>query len=623
MEPSPLAASTSSASTADTAQTALRAERPPAHYWRKWCEDAAPPVAVATTDAAAAEAVVSLPRVVPAASADGETEAPYRVLIVEDDRSQAMFAESVLNGTGMQAQVVSVTSEVMAAMDSFAPDLVLMDMHMPGMSGTELTALIRAQAAFVHTPIVFLTGDTDPERQFEVLEVGADDFISKPVRPRHLVAAIESRVRRARMLQRQRSSEGRHPATGLHTRTAMLQKLGAAIPGNDEGAVYFIEVEGIAALRDRYGYAALESTLTDAGRHLGSIAGDNPVSRLNDNTFLVLAGALPSAALQDWARTLRDGLGRQPLEIDGDTVRLRALVGYASLAHGYTDAGSALAAAEQALREARKSPMGIHGATPPAQAAPTVDDALLNELHDAIVHDRFELAYQPIVAVAGGEEAQYQTLMRMRGSDGRLHTAATILPMAEPAGMVFEIDRRIMQLAVNKMAEHRATTTIRLFVSQSPVTLAHEGYAAALIDLLRDSDIEPAQLVIDVRQIDALIHAVALAEFCQLMVPVGVQLCLSQYHAGKEADALLTQLPLGYVRLAARYSSQLADTALRDEMRAAIERAHRLGLQVIGQQVEDPQAAATLWMSGVDYIQGNLVQRAADGLDFDFQHSVL
>ena len=56
---------------------------------------------------------------------------------------------------------------------------------------------------------------------------------------------------------------------------------------------------------------------------------------------------------------------------------------------------------------------------------------------------------------------------------------------------------------------------------------------------------------------------------------------------------------------------------------AAIERAHRLGLQVIGQQVEDPQAAATLWISGVDYIQGNLVQHAAGGLDFDFQNSVL
>ena len=54
-----------------------------------------------------------------------------------------------------------------------------------------------------------------------------------------------------------------------------------------------------------------------------------------------------------------------------------------------------------------------------------------------------------------------------------------------------------------------------------------------------------------------------------------------------------------------------------------IERAHRLGLQVIGQAVEDPQAAAALWMGGIDFIQGNLVQRAEHALDFDFKNATL
>ena len=62
---------------------------------------------------------------------------------------------------------------------------------------------------------------------------------------------------------------------------------------------------------------------------------------------------------------------------------------------------------------------------------------------------------------------------------------------------------------------------------------------------------------------------------------------------------------------------------LRDEMRGVIDRSHRLGLQVIGQAVEDPQAAAALWMGGIDFIQGNLVQRAEQALDFDFQHATL
>lgn len=600
----------------------VRAEFPPAQFWRRWCEDAGAPITVSSDpDDAALEAPV---QPVTARTADGSPDAPYRILIVEDDLSQALFAESVLSGAGMQAAVVSVTSEVMGSLESFQPDLVLMDLHMPGMDGTELTGLIREHPAFAHTPIVFLTGDTDLERQFEVLEIGADDYLAKPVRPRHLVAAVQSRVKRARMLRRQRSGEGRHPVTGLFTRAHMLQRLNAAIPGAAEGALYFLEIESTIALRDRYGYAALEGALTDASRHLRELAGDNPVTRLNDNTFLVHAVDLQVPALEDWARHLRDGLGQHAFAIGDEPLRLRALVGYTSLSHGFGDASSALAAAEQALRQARSTPLGIAAYEAPKEVEAEQARETVDAVRRAITENAFELAFQPVVAVAGGDDAQYQTLLRMRDEAGALHTAAEVLPAAEGAGLLHEIDQRVLQLAVETLQrQRRDNRPVRLFVSQSPRTLARDGYGDWIVELLAAHDVEGAALVVDVRQEDALIHALSLKEFCTAMVPAGIQLCLSQYKAGDEADALLAQLPLGFVRLAARYSTRLDETDVRGEMRAAIEHAHRLGLQVIGQQVEDPQAAATLWMSGVDYIQGNLVQRAAGELDFDFQHSVL
>lgn len=110
---------------------------------------------------------------------------PYRVLIVEDDRSQAVFAEAILRGAGMQVEVVAVPERVLEAVERFNPDLILMDLHLPGISGTQLTEQIREIPRFLHTPVVFLTGDQDPDRQLEVLEHGGDDFILKPVRPRH------------------------------------------------------------------------------------------------------------------------------------------------------------------------------------------------------------------------------------------------------------------------------------------------------------------------------------------------------------------------------------------------------------------------------------------------------
>jgi EAL domain-containing protein (putative c-di-GMP-specific phosphodiesterase class I) len=141
--------------------------------------------------------------------------------------------------------------------------------------------------------------------------------------------------------------------------------------------------------------------------------------------------------------------------------------------------------------------------------------------------------------------------------------------------------------------------------------------------MLASHGIEGPSLVIDLRLDDALLHSITLRQFCEQLVPAGVQFCLSQYAQGPEADVLLEQLPLGYLRLSPRYSDAHADPALRDELRGIIDRAHRLGLQVIGPQVENAQSAATLWMSGIDLIQGNLVQQANEALDFDFQHAVL
>ncbi len=596
-----------------------RAEFPPAHYWRRWSADAGPPEPV-RKDAAVAEPAP--PPVTPPVAADGSTEAAYRVLVVEDDLSQALFAESVLCGAGMEAAVVSVASEVMGSLEAFRPDLVLMDLHMPGMDGVELTHLIRAHATHGHVPIVFLTGDPDPERQFEALETGADDFLTKPVRPRHLIAAVQSRVRRARVLARERSGGGLHPVTGLFTRSHMLKRLNAMIPGDGSGALFMVEVAGIGALRDRYGYTGLEQLLTEAAARVGEAAVGHAVSRLSDSIYLVHAAGLESDRLPESARALRDALGRAGFSIGDEAVRLRAFVGYTSLSHGYGDASSALGAAERALREARTQPTAVAGYQPPRQR--DHDQAMAEAVRQALAENRFQLSFQPVVAVAGGDEAQFQTLLRMRQADGSLLAAGDFLAAADAADLMHDIDLRVLELAVTVLHERgEAGRPVRLFVSQSARSLAREGHAEHVLGMLSAYGVPGSRIVIDVRQDEALIHALALREFCDAMVPAGVQLCLGQYQSGREADALLGQLPLGFVRLSPRYSQRLDDPAVRDEMRQAIERAHRLGLCVIGQQVEDPQAAATLWMSGVDFIQGNLVQHVAGEMDFDFHHSVL
>lgn len=561
-----------------------------------------------------------------AAPATGDASAdPFRVLIVEDDRSQALFAEAILRGAGMLAEVVAIPELMLAAMERFDPDLVLMDLHMPGASGTALTLQIREHPRFAHIPVVFLTGDQDPERQVEVLEHGGDDFILKPVRPRHLIAAVQSRVRRARALASARSRQAavepeRHPVTGLYTRPVLMQKLAALLPERAGGAM-LVEIGNATALRNRYGYAGFEALMNDAGRHLGELARAHAVARLSDNAFLVVVREQSAAQLGAYARSLRDGIGYHDFKVGDEPLRLRSTVGIADLAHGFADAGAALAAAEDAARDARTQPAGVALYQPPAVQA---GGGIVDVIRHALDGDGLQLAFQPVVAVAGGDQAQFQALLRLIDAQGRERLAGEFLPAAENAGLLPRLDRWAMEQALALLQRRRAESKpVRLFVSQSPRTLAQDGYAAWLAQALEAASIDGTSLVIDLRVDDALVHSMLLRQFCEQLVPAGVQFCLSQYRHSGDADLLLEQLPLGYLRLSADFARQSLPQEVRDEMRTVIERAHRLGLQVIGQAVEDPQAAAALWMAGIDFIQGNLVQRAEHALDFDFTNATL
>ena len=554
---------------------------------------------------------------------------PFRVLIVEDDRNQALFAEGILRNAGMQTEVVLEALDVLEALHRFNPDLILMDLHMPHANGIELTVLIRDQDPFLHTPIVFLSGEADTDRQFETLAAGGDDFIAKPVRPKHLIAAVQNRVTRHRAMQaiKQERRGGRHPETGLLHRTEVREQVAAAVASADErstGGVLFLEVESVNLLRDRLGLTLLEQLLGGVGKLLGEQAGTRPATRFGDGSFVVFDGGADEAGLEAFAAQLRAALVQHPFDVQGRPLRLRVSVGICALRHRFTDDAELLDVAERMAREARTSDKGVKRYQPAQPTEAAREAALVNEIREAIARNSLELLFQPVVAVAGGDESQFQVLLRLRDAHGKLLPAAEVVPLAERGDFIVDIDRWVIQASLALIRDRRAEgRPLRLFVTQSALTLADPGQAPWLKAELAAHDVPGTSLVVELRMEDAAIHAATIRPFCDAMMADGMQFCLSQFEASPDTDRLFDELPLGFVKLARKYTSTALSPAMRDELKVLIDRAHRRGLEVIGHGVEDAQAAATLWMSGIDFIQGNLVQQANRDMDFDFQQAVL
>jgi EAL domain-containing protein (putative c-di-GMP-specific phosphodiesterase class I) len=228
------------------------------------------------------------------------------------------------------------------------------------------------------------------------------------------------------------------------------------------------------------------------------------------------------------------------------------------------------------------------------------------------------------VAVAGSGEKQFQTLLRLTDDDGTQLAAAEIIPIAEKSNLVIALDRWSIAKAAALIAQRsRIGDDLKLFVSQSNLTLLEPGQTTWMKNLLRAEPLPAGSLVIEITHEDALLNHQTIHDFCQALTQEGLQFCLSRYNPKKDESNLLDTLPISYVKLASKVTTEIVSQQVRDQLKVLVDRAHRRGVEVIGHSIEDAQTAATLWMSGIDFIQGNLVQSANDHLDFGFDQSVL
>jgi CheY-like chemotaxis protein len=125
------------------------------------------------------------------------SEEPLRVLVVDDDRSQTRFCAGILRHMGIQAVCCNDAASALVELRQSFPDILLVDLHMPVIDGLALTEMLLEMPGSENVAVLFLSGDDEPDTRFDALSAGGDDFLSKPVQPRHLMRAVAAHGRRA------------------------------------------------------------------------------------------------------------------------------------------------------------------------------------------------------------------------------------------------------------------------------------------------------------------------------------------------------------------------------------------------------------------------------------------
>ena len=211
------------------------------------------------------------------------------VLAIDDDPAIVAAVDAILSQEGFRVVGLTDPSQFWQVLERTAPDLLVLDVDMPAVSGVDLCRVVRADARWSHLPIVFLTGARSPDLVRSVFAAGADDYVTKPVVGPELVVRISNRLERLRLYQRLAETD---PLTGTANRRKGGDELNrfllSAQRHREPLAVALLDLDLFKQVNDLRGHPAGDAVLRKLAATLReAFRGADVVSRWGGEEFLV------------------------------------------------------------------------------------------------------------------------------------------------------------------------------------------------------------------------------------------------------------------------------------------------------------------------------------------------
>ncbi|MCF6283127.1 MAG: response regulator [Candidatus Polarisedimenticolaceae bacterium] len=551
-----------------------------------------------------------------------DDELPYRVVVVDDDPAQADFATSVLQRADIETVSVTQPLNVLEVLYDFKPDLILMDIYMPEANGIELTTAIRTHSEFMTTPIVFLSGEQNADKQLSALSVGGDDFIAKPIRPNRLISSVTNRIKRHRELQKQsRESASEAPQrpvappiaikelntnSTLFKRDQLFDHLSKLVSGqltnnHCAGFVHF-EVGNLDEIREGIGRTEADELMNVIGQYLieQTESGD-VVARLGNAVFAVVAERLDEESITLFAEQLLNSITESHFTIDGFRIHPICYVGVRPFNSAISDISTIISEGELASEEAKKSggnQVVIHPTYEPIVPANSVEESYHTRLQDALRDDSFQVVSRIFNNPSDESEIKQLALTLPTGTGG-LHKETDFIPAAREAGLIEDIDLLITRQALSLLDFHRHQgENINILIKQNREFLADQGRIPWIREQLRNRQLVGTGLIIGLNLQDIVSDMVAARGHIEALQKMGIAVAILRFKPNSSALKVLRFLNAEYVVMSRRYLG--LDRKTVDNF---MEHAHRFNAKVIIPHVSSARIPTQHWLQVGDYCQ--------------------
>jgi len=436
-----------------------------------------------------------------------------------------------------------------------------------------------------------------------------------------LVADISERKTMMENLRHLAEHDG---LTGLHNRMYFHDELARLIERARHGqagpsALLYLDLDNFKYVNDTMGHAAGDGLLVEVAGLLNQRArrGDL-IARFGGDEFVIILYETRGADALRVADAFRRQLVDTVFVQQAKRLDLACSIGITMIGSETLNADEALAEADFACHAAKRKGRNQVYMFDPADREKVTglssDMGWSRRIKEAIDHDRFALAAQPIVDLEHGGVAGHELLVRMRDDSGELVMPGGFLPAAERFGLSVDVDLWVVAHAVRRISElHDNGGKTFYCINLSAPTLSDSRAGTLIRAEIENAGLPPSRLVFEVTESVAITDVGAAHRFLSTVKSMGCRTALDDFGTGFTSFAYLRDLPLDIIKIDGRYVRHL-DRSPMDQatVRALSEIVHAAGLVTIAECVEDAKALERLRSYGIRYAQGYHIGRPGD-----------
>ncbi|MBS0531356.1 MAG: EAL domain-containing protein [Proteobacteria bacterium] len=608
----------------------------------------APEVVMLRTEASKAEAAGDKPAAVP------------RLLIVDDIGDNRAVLTRRFERRGFE--VVEANSGLVAldliAKEEF--DLVLLDVMIPGIDGIETLRRIRNEKPSSALPVIMVTAKSESDNIVDALELGANDYVTKPVDFAVALARVNAQISRKRAEQqiiivneelrkanedletrveertrrlinvnqqlkveiadREESQARSHylayhdSLTGLANRLLFKEQLEEALKEVSVTAhplaVMFLDLDGFKAVNDTLGHSVGDLLLKSVAIRLRDIIPQTDrIARLGGDEFAILqmSVAQPSSSI-GLAQKVIEVVGR-PFSIEGHDVTVGASIGIAIAHPGEMNAENCLKSADLAMYSAKAEGRGTYRMFDPEMDAIVQTRRVLErDMRTALAQDGFKLFYQPLVNLQTGKVTAFEALMRWEHPTRGMVPPSEFIPVAEEMGLIVHLGEWALRRACAEAMEW--PHDIRVSVNLSPLQFSKGNLVSTVVSSLASSGLPPARLELEITESVFLEKSERnIATLVQLR-ELGVRISMDDFGTGYSSIGYLRSFPFDKIKI----DQSFVRDVLVDEGSLAIVRAIAglgvsFGMTTTAEGVETEEQMRRLNLEGCIEVQGFLYSK--------------